>query len=97
MVRHELKALPLGVAMIDTTSLTRKGQITLPKRVREALGLRPFDRIEVEVVGGEAHLRKARLSLDEIAGVLPSLDIPIEEMPRIAKEERARQWREKMA
>ena len=81
--------------MIGTTSLTRKGQVTLPKPIRDALGLKPFDRIEVTVVGGEARLRKAHLSLDEIAGVLPPLDVPIEAMPRIAKEERAKRWREK--
>jgi AbrB family looped-hinge helix DNA binding protein len=80
--------------MTGMTSLTKKGQLTLPKAVREALGLKPFDRIEVEVVGSEAHLRKARLSLNEIAGVLPPLDVPVEEMPRIAKEERAQRWRE---
>jgi len=81
--------------MTGVTSLTRKGQVTIPKAVREALGLKPFDRIEMEVVGGEAHLRKAQLSLDDVAGVLPPLDVPVEDMPRIAKEERAKRWREK--
>jgi AbrB family looped-hinge helix DNA binding protein len=80
--------------MTGMTSLTKKCQLALPKAVREALGLKPFDRIEVKVVGSEAHLRKARFSLDEIAGVLPPLDVSVEEMPRIAKEERARRWRE---
>jgi AbrB family looped-hinge helix DNA binding protein len=94
MVRQGSIDEPKEVEMNGVTSLTRKGQVTLPKAVREALGLKPFDRIEVEVVDGEAHLRKARLSLDEIAGVLPPLDVAVEDMPPIAKDERARRWRE---
>lgn len=74
--------------MASVTSLTRKGQSTIPKDVRDALGLKPFDKIEVTVVGSEARLRKARLSLEEIAGSVPPLDIPVEEMTRITKEER---------
>ena len=74
------------------TSLTRKGQITIPKGVRDELGLKPFDKIEVRVEGSEARLRKARLSLEEIAGILPPIGIPIEDMPAIAKEEWAREY-----
>ncbi len=78
--------------MAQVTSLTRKGQVTIPKAVRDQLGLKPFDKLEVQVDGDEARLRKARLSLEEIAGALPALDVPVEEMPRIAKEERARRY-----
>jgi AbrB family looped-hinge helix DNA binding protein len=76
------------------TTLTSKGQLTIPKAVREQLGLKPFDKIEVVVDGGEARLRRARPSLAEIAGTLPPLDEVVEEMPRIAREERARHWRD---
>ncbi|MGH2557971.1 MAG: AbrB/MazE/SpoVT family DNA-binding domain-containing protein [Thermomicrobiales bacterium] len=75
--------------MGTVTSLTRKGQLTIPKHVRDALGFKPFDKIEVELVEGEARLRKARLSLEEIAGSVPAIDIPIEEAIRLAKDERA--------
>jgi len=75
------------------TSLTRKGQITIPKEVRDKLGLKPFDKIEMQVDGAEARLRKARPSLAEIAGTLPPLEVDVEEMPGIAKEERARRSR----
>jgi AbrB family looped-hinge helix DNA binding protein len=83
--------------MAGVTSMTRKGQVTIPKDVRERLGLRPFDKIEIELVGDEAYLRKARPSLDELAGILPPLGIPIEEMPRIAREERAARVRRDLA
>ncbi len=82
--------------MPKLTSLTRKGQVTLPKEVREQLGLNPFDKIEVRVEQGEARLRKALSSLDEIAGSLPPLKTKVEEMPAIAKEERAERFGARM-
>ena len=72
------------------STLTRKGQVTIPKAVRDELGLRPFDKIEIVVEDGEAKLRKARRSLAEIAGSLPKLDVAVEDMPAIAKAERAK-------
>jgi AbrB family looped-hinge helix DNA binding protein len=78
------------------TSLTRKGQVTIPKAVRDGLGLRPFDKVEIEMVGSEARIRKARRALDELAGILPPLGIPIEEMPRVAREEREERLRERL-
>ena len=74
--------------MAQVTTLTRKGQLTIPKDVRQQLGLQPFDKIEVEVAGNEARLRKAHPSLTEIAGILPALGVPVEEMAEIAKRER---------
>ncbi len=38
--------------------LTAKGQVTIPKGVREGLGLRPGDEVEFVAEGGEYHLRK---------------------------------------
>ncbi len=40
-----------------------------------------------------SHSGQAGPSLEEIAGTLPALNIPPEEMPAIAKEERALKWR----
>lgn len=39
--------------------LTEKGQVTIPIRVREELGLRPGDEVEFEVVDGTARLTRA--------------------------------------
>jgi AbrB family looped-hinge helix DNA binding protein len=39
-------------------TVTSKGQITLPKRVREALGIGPGSQVEFEVTGGVAVMRK---------------------------------------
>jgi antitoxin PrlF len=32
-----------------TTTITVKGQVTLPKKVRDAVGLKPGDKVEVRV------------------------------------------------
>jgi antitoxin PrlF len=83
--------------MTALTSLTRKGQVTLPKAVRDALGLKPFDKLEVQVVDGEARLRKVPLSIAELEAIFPALDRDIDpdEAIRIAKRERAGRWRER--
>lgn len=42
------------------TRITVKGQVTIPKHVREAAGLRPGDEVEVVADGsGQARLRRA--------------------------------------
>ena len=79
-----------------TTSLTPKGQVTIPKEVRDYMGLRPFDRIEFYMEDGEVKVRKAYPSLEEVAGSLPPLRMPIEEAIAQAKEERARRLVDKL-
>ena len=43
--------------------ITSKGQITIPKEFREALGLLPHTDVEFERVGDELRVRKAKKSL----------------------------------
>ena len=38
-------------------SVTSKGQVTIPKRVREALGITPGSKVEFDVAGGGAQLK----------------------------------------
>ncbi len=39
-------------------AITTKGQVTIPKRVRDALGVKPGDHVSFELLpGGEARLR----------------------------------------
>jgi AbrB family looped-hinge helix DNA binding protein len=42
-----------------TSRVGPKGQVVLPKRVRDALGIRPGDRVVVEEAGDEARVRRA--------------------------------------
>ncbi|HEX8302551.1 AbrB/MazE/SpoVT family DNA-binding domain-containing protein [Sphingomonas sp.] len=51
--------------MSRVTNLTVKGQVTIPKDVRDALGLKPGDPVEIGREGDRAFLRKATLSEDE--------------------------------
>ena len=44
--------------MVAATRLTSKGQVTIPKEVREQLGLRPGDEIEFVKEGTAFHVRK---------------------------------------
>lgn len=47
------------------TTLTSKGQVTVPKAVRDALGLKPRDKVEIFVKDGTIWLRKAELSFSD--------------------------------
>lgn len=33
---------------MQITTVTQKGQITIPKKIRESLGIKPYDRVRVE-------------------------------------------------
>ena len=57
-----------------TVSVTTKGQVTIPKRVRLALGIVPGSKVEFDVDGGGARLkllkRQAPSSIEEGATIL---------------------------
>ncbi len=40
-----------------TVSVTSKGQVTIPKRVRQALGITPGSKVEFDLEGGGARLK----------------------------------------
>ncbi len=42
---------------MDSTSVTSKGQVTIPKDVRQKLGIRTGSRVEFTVVGDYAEMR----------------------------------------
>lgn len=67
-----------------TATLTSKGQITIPKAVRDSLNLRTGDRVAFVVRGdAEAILKPVTKSVDEVFGRLHSANQPrrsVEEM-----------------
>ena len=68
---------------MSTTTLTSKGQLTLPKSVRDQLNLSAGDRLEVHVdEAGMIVLRPVTIDASELFGVLPRPRRPvsIEEM-----------------
>mgnify|MGYP001412089160 CR=1 FL=1 len=44
-------------AVMQATSVTRKGQVTIPKELRQQLGIRQGSRIEFAVVGDHVVMR----------------------------------------
>lgn len=53
--------------------MTSKGQLTVPKDVRDSLGLRAGDRLSFEVEGDSLRLTvERRKSLEELKGSLPA-------------------------
>lgn len=52
----------------SVVSLSQKGQVTVPKAVRDALGLKPSDRVTFEVQDGVAIMRPVRSSIFDYFG-----------------------------
>lgn len=50
------------------SALTQKSQITLPKRVRDFLGLSPGDQVKFEIEGDTVKILPARSKLEENYG-----------------------------
>ena len=44
---------------METTSVTSKGQVTIPQKVRQQLGIRQGSRIEFRLVGDHVEMRVA--------------------------------------
>jgi len=66
-----------------TSTITSKGQITIPATVRAALGISTGDRVEfVQVESGRFELLAATLPVSAIKGMVkkPSKPVTIEEM-----------------
>ena len=57
---------------IQATTITQKGQVTIPAPVRKALGLRPGDQIDFKITGkAKAELKpKKRFSVMSLYGSL---------------------------
>ena len=53
---------------MEITSVTSKGQVTIPKSVRQKLGIRQGSRIEFSLVGDHVELRVRSSPTDVIAG-----------------------------
>ena len=58
--------------------LTSKGQMTIPKEVRNRLGLKPADKVIVVVEGDQAVIRPLKGNILDIGG---SIRIPEKEKP----------------
>ena len=55
---------------MSTATMTSKGQMTLPKDVRDALGLKPGDKVDIVKQGGYYVLRPRNVPVESLAGIL---------------------------
>ncbi|WP_311173142.1 AbrB/MazE/SpoVT family DNA-binding domain-containing protein [Halobellus ordinarius] len=68
----------------ETTRITRKGQVTIPKRLREEFGLEEGDEVRWEKTEDGIRVRKATRSAGR--GMLVDDDIPEEKREEMAEE-----------
>jgi AbrB family looped-hinge helix DNA binding protein len=56
---------------VTTSTLTAKGQTTVPREIRDHLGLKPGDKIDYEIAAdGSVRLSARKLSFADSAGML---------------------------
>jgi AbrB family looped-hinge helix DNA binding protein len=71
-----------------TTSVTSKGQVTIPKEIRDLVGIRPRDRVGFRVEDGVIRIVKQRTVRDVAGTVKPLRKIDdLETMIRDAKQD----------
>ena len=81
-----------------TSTLTSKGQVTIPKEIRDRLGLKEGDRLAIELDDqGQVVLRpEPRKSLGRIRGILhqfaPERPVTLEEMDEAIQEQVVRRF-----
>lgn len=72
--------------MAEESTLTSKGQTTIPKGIRDKLAMQPGDRMTFTLLGdGTVLMRVKNKSVLELAGVLRVKDrkpLPIEQLSR---------------
>ena len=56
---------------MPTATLTSKGQMTIPKEIRDELDLKPGDRVELNVLPDGRVLMTPTVPLASLAGMLP--------------------------
>jgi antitoxin PrlF len=78
---------------MSTSTLTSKGQTTIPKDIRERLNLHPGDRLEFVIdEDGRVLVLPASIDASELAGMLkpPAKPVTVAEMNRAIRKRRGR-------
>jgi AbrB family looped-hinge helix DNA binding protein len=71
------------------SSVSPKGQITLPAEIRRALGIKPKDKVAISLQDGEVRVTPARYTLESVGASVqpPTRTEDFERISREAKEE----------
>ncbi|MGH2617682.1 MAG: AbrB/MazE/SpoVT family DNA-binding domain-containing protein [Thermomicrobiales bacterium] len=72
------------------TTITQRGQVTIPAEVRRLLGVKPRDKIAFRVDGSAVRLMPVEFTLEETFGSVTPIQRPEDfaELSRAAKEEK---------
>ena len=72
-----------------TSSVTKRGQVTIPSAVRRCLGIGLPGNVTFEIDGDVVRIARERYTVDSLFGFLPSLPdgMTIEEAIELAKDE----------
>lgn len=75
------------------SSVSPKGQITIPAEVRRLLGVKPKDKVAIRVEGDEVRIAPSAPRLEASFMAVPALKKPLtlKEMTEIAREEHAQE------
>ena len=76
-----------------TTTMTRKGQVTIPAEIRQALGLVEGDRLEVQLEAGAVCLRRAESVIARTAGIFAHSGQPAQPKSCAKPPKRRLRWR----
>ena len=82
-----------------TTTISKRGQITLPVEVQRLLGVGPRDRVAFTIEQDQVRLVPARYSFESVLGSVPPLASgdDFEQQIKDAKDERAKNLSQKAA
>lgn len=74
-----------------TTTITQRGQVTIPAQVRRVLGLKPRDKVTFTIEGNEVRLVPASFTLESAYGSVKPSRRPedFEELSQAAKDAKA--------
>ena len=71
------------------TTITQRGQVTIPSEVQKLLGIKPRGKVAFEIDRDQVRLVKPRYTLESVAGSIePTKTEDIEQIIQEAKEER---------
>lgn len=62
--------------MMISTTVTKKGQVTIPKVVRDSLGIKPHDKVTFYVREKEIVMRTTRGSILDLRGSVTPKEVP---------------------
>lgn len=74
--------------------VSERGQVTLPKEVREALGLRPGDRVRYRITASGVRISRARSVMELNGGLARSYGgvVPLTELDEAGPEGASAEW-----